>query len=213
MSANWLLAMISEHLKHVPGELILKGIHRHDEKKAEHAQAAMNTMSAFMEAVVEQNHDAANSLCTPELQADFKPNAITAFKKIREHLMSTTAVSLTETPQLKWFGTSCHLSGIINYPGDQSAHFFLDVEWRHDQWKVNAYEFDAVPLAVRELEERLAGKPGDEGGSCPADYPIKASSKNIYHLPSGRHYAATRAVRCFATEADAKTAGFRPSRR
>jgi hypothetical protein len=217
MSATSLGTMIFTALHHGAHELLMKGYHwigeKVEESKAEHLQAAKTTMSAFLEAVGGQKYDHANSLCTPELLAGFKPNAITVFGKIREHLLSTTAINLTEGSQLKLLGTSCHLSGIINYTGNRSAHFFLDVVPRQGHWKVNGYHFDAVPLSAESLKERLAGKPSDNGGSCPADCSIKVSSRNIYHLPGGQYYSTTHAVRCFATEAAAKTAGFRPSRR
>ncbi len=51
------------------------------------------------------------------------------------------------------------------------------------------------------------------GFGCPSGYPIKGSSSNIYHLPSGHFYDDTNPVLCFATEKDAKAAGFRASQR
>ena len=43
---------------------------------------------------------------------------------------------------------------------------------------------------------------------------IKGSSSLIYHIPGGAFYAkTTKPIRCFDTEAEAKTAGFRKSLR
>lgn len=51
---------------------------------------------------------------------------------------------------------------------------------------------------------------GDGTGVCPADFPIKGNaSSRIYHRPTDHSYAPTIPEFCFATEADAKKAGFR----
>jgi hypothetical protein len=51
---------------------------------------------------------------------------------------------------------------------------------------------------------------GDASGSCPDDYPIKGnSSSKIYHSPGLASYRGTKAEWCFATEDDARSAGFR----
>ena len=60
--------------------------------------------------------------------------------------------------------------------------------------------------------------PGPAPRACPSGYPIKGNvtqsgsgTSRIYHLPAGNFYAVTNPETCFATEADAKAAGFRPS--
>jgi hypothetical protein len=46
---------------------------------------------------------------------------------------------------------------------------------------------------------------------CPAKAPIKGNeSSMIYHVPESRYYDATTPEQCFATEAAARAAGFRP---
>jgi hypothetical protein len=53
-----------------------------------------------------------------------------------------------------------------------------------------------------------------EGGSCPADFPIKGNANSrIYHMPGESSYDSTIPEYCFATEDDAKGAGFRPRKR
>lgn len=48
--------------------------------------------------------------------------------------------------------------------------------------------------------------------NCPTDKPIKGNAQSgIYHVPGGQYYHATRPERCFATEANAVTAGYRKS--
>ncbi|WP_168188726.1 hypothetical protein [Thermoflavimicrobium daqui] len=39
------------------------------------------------------------------------------------------------------------------------------------------------------------------------------SNGKIYHVPGGKYYARTKAEECFDTEAEARAAGFRPSKR
>lgn len=54
----------------------------------------------------------------------------------------------------------------------------------------------------------------DAAGNCPKAAPIKGNaSSKIYHVPSGALYAKTKAELCFATEKDARAAGYRRSKR
>lgn len=54
---------------------------------------------------------------------------------------------------------------------------------------------------------------GDGSGTCPADYPIKGNANSrIYHRPTDSSYEDTNPEFCFATESDAKAAGFRARR-
>ena len=49
---------------------------------------------------------------------------------------------------------------------------------------------------------------------CPSNKLIKGNSQSgIYHMPYGQYYDKTAPERCFATEQDAKNAGFRASKR
>jgi hypothetical protein len=53
-----------------------------------------------------------------------------------------------------------------------------------------------------------------ESGSCPADFPIKGNANSrIYHMPGESSYESTVPEYCFATEDDARAAGFRPRKR
>jgi hypothetical protein len=62
-----------------------------------------------------------------------------------------------------------------------------------------------------------ADQASPRAGACPASHPIKgnvaASGERIYHRPGGAFYRQTNPEACFATEADARAGGFRPSRR
>lgn len=56
------------------------------------------------------------------------------------------------------------------------------------------------------------GVPPATRNTCPSGYPIKGNaSSGIFHVPGQRYYNATNPERCFATEADARAAGYRRS--
>ena len=61
------------------------------------------------------------------------------------------------------------------------------------------------------------GRAAPQGFNCPAGFPIKGnhatSGEFIYHPPGGQFYSRTRPEDCFATEADARAAGYRASQR
>lgn len=55
---------------------------------------------------------------------------------------------------------------------------------------------------------------GDGTGECPDSHPVKAkASSMIYYTPESGHYERTVPDVCFAGEADAEAAGYRPPRR
>lgn len=57
------------------------------------------------------------------------------------------------------------------------------------------------------------GVAGDGGSECPEGFPIKGNADSlIYHLPGHGSYERTIPEMCFATEADAEAAGYRPVR-
>lgn len=58
-----------------------------------------------------------------------------------------------------------------------------------------------------------SGQAQPRGGACPASHPIKGNASSmIYHVPGGAFYAKTNPEACFASEADARAAGYRRSR-
>ena len=74
----------------------------------------------------------------------------------------------------------------------------------------------AVPVSAP-TAPASAGQGRPSGMDCPSGQPIKgnhaSSGEWIYHLPRGQYYSRTRPEACFATEADASRAGYRPSQR
>jgi hypothetical protein len=52
-----------------------------------------------------------------------------------------------------------------------------------------------------------------DSGDCPASHPVKANDNSgIYHVPGGRFYNRTVAVRCYASPEAATADGFRPAK-
>jgi hypothetical protein len=60
---------------------------------------------------------------------------------------------------------------------------------------------------------------GPQGADCPPSHPIKGNQGSrsttewIYHLPGGASYRVTVPEECFASEAEARAAGYRRSLR
>ena len=51
-------------------------------------------------------------------------------------------------------------------------------------------------------------------GNCPSSHPIKGNADSgIFHVPGGTSYERTTPERCYASEADAETDGFRRAKR
>lgn len=69
---------------------------------------------------------------------------------------------------------------------------------------------NAAQTSARRERPAPKGALRAQGASCPDDYPIKGNANSrIYHLPAESSYEQTIPEFCFATEADAKAAGFR----
>lgn len=63
----------------------------------------------------------------------------------------------------------------------------------------------------RKMESGPGWMKGDFGGDCPEAYPIKGNATSrIFHLPGQSSYDKTIPEICFATDADAVAAGYRP---
>jgi hypothetical protein len=67
--------------------------------------------------------------------------------------------------------------------------------------------------ALAGLASAGSGRAQPRGGACPATHPIKGNASSmIYHVPGGAFYAKTFPEACFASESDARAAGYRRSR-
>ena len=52
-----------------------------------------------------------------------------------------------------------------------------------------------------------------DDGACPVSHPVKANDHSgIYHVPGGRFYDRTVAVRCYADPESATADGYRPAK-
>lgn len=75
----------------------------------------------------------------------------------------------------------------------------------------------AVPEPTTPPVSGGSGRAEPIGKDCPPEYPIKgnkgSSGELIYHVPGGQFYDRTEPEVCFATEDEARAAGFRPSKR
>ncbi len=72
----------------------------------------------------------------------------------------------------------------------------------------------APPAAAPQASAEVAAwvEPLD-GGGCPAGHPVKANdSSGIYHVPGGRFYDRTVAVRCYSSPEAAAADGYRPAK-
>lgn len=78
---------------------------------------------------------------------------------------------------------------------------------------VAAVATDAPAAAPTEppVPQPAQGPAAPIGNDCPPGFPIKGNQGDewIYHVPGGRSYSRTEPEQCFATEADARSAGYR----
>lgn len=73
---------------------------------------------------------------------------------------------------------------------------------------------EPVPL-IQQQPAAQAGGIRAEAGTCPDSHPIKGNinereDTRIYHMPGSQSYRQTKPEECFATEADAQAAGYKP---
>ena len=76
---------------------------------------------------------------------------------------------------------------------------------------------EPVPLIQQQPAAPAAQAGGirAEAGTCPDSHPIKGNinertDTKIYHMPGSQSYRQTKPEECFATEADAQAAGYKP---
>lgn len=89
-----------------------------------------------------------------------------------------------------------------------------NLRWNDPDWKFEGVAWRS-PNSGRSVQEPTAPRE-PYGYSCPAGYPIKgnhsSSGEWIYHVPGGAYYDRTKPEECFATERDARAAGYRASK-
>jgi hypothetical protein len=68
--------------------------------------------------------------------------------------------------------------------------------------------------AAKPTPKPVSSSAAPRGKSCPPSHPIKGNADSgIYHVPTGAFYGRTVPEACFKTEAAAKSAGYRKSKR
>lgn len=172
-----------------------------------------SVMTSFLEAIGARRYDDALALCTPELdQVLRKDGGIAAHFDYLFTLMNGRDDLYYESPTVKLEDSVCQLNGRAVRSGAPPAPYTITAVKAGGNWRINAYDFHAIPPPAP-APINHDGVPPGPGGAPPAGYPIKGSRTSVYHVPGGRYYESTTPVRCFATAADAKAAGFWPSKR
>src|ERR1035438_6393977 len=184
-------------------------------RQMEHHQEQMNhvvqvALMPFLQAVADQRYSDALAMCTRELRNIMQEKGAAAeLAVLRAHLTGGAQIA-DESAKFNFWETGCHLEGHAVYAAGRSGPFSIEMTKGPGEWQVSEYLFPAVPAPV---PPNRAGVAPQKDGSCPPVYPIKAGRSGVYHVPGGRFYERTMPVRCFASAADAKAAGYSPSRR
>jgi hypothetical protein len=96
------------------------------------------------------------------------------------------------------------------FPSQQAATPSTAVA--EQEWKAAEVTITEPVIESAVIEDQFI--PENGAHDCPPAYPIKGNSKShIYHLPGGASYSATMPNICFADEAAAEAAGYRPTKR
>jgi len=113
----------------------------------------------------------------------------------------TSAVTVADRPESE---DSAEPPGRIGADEDEQGTF------RPTRIEPDDYGVAVTDNAPAGLEGGSRWVKGDGSATCPDEHPIKGNaSSRIYHLPGESSYARTIPQICFATEDDAKSAGFR----
>ena len=199
-----LLQSVLKEAPHQAADVAVEKVRDHYKTKA-----VFTTVSSFLEAVAARKPDAAVALCTKELEAELRRGGgvAAALETVRSLLDGRTDIT-HDAPSYNFFHNACDVKGWA-LAGTRSAPYRISVEESGDGWKIRGYEFNEIPPPVLNADGVVPGP----GGVCPDGYPIKVSRSRVYHVPGGRYYETTAAIRCFATATDAKAAGFFASKR
>lgn len=98
--------------------------------------------------------------------------------------------------------------GIAVYRTDESGTIIAESNGKSIKFNTNPTSHGENPKASSEVKSYV-----DSAGNGLIKGNINSSGEKIYHLPGGAYYDNTKAEKWFKTEAEAQTAGFRPSKR
>lgn len=195
---------VLQEAPHKAADLAVEKVRDHYKTKA-----VYTTVSSFLEAVAARKPEAAVMLCTPELAAELRRDygVGAACETVRSLLDGRTDIT-HDPPSYNFFHNACDVKGRV-IMGTRSAPYRISVSESEGGWKIRGYEFNEIPPPAVDSDGVVPGT----GGLCPEGYPVKGSRSRVYHVPGGRFYETTSAIRCFATVSDAKAAGFFASKR
>jgi hypothetical protein len=198
----------------------LGAVHANQRSGEKTRAAAVEGLIAFLQAVASGDDAAAVALCSKSLRDALKHDeAIVAMlRELREFIEGLTDFK-DESFELHWLRRSAHVTGKATYRERSPATFRYDLELEDREWKLKQVVFETHPeeqsITVGELVKKVVaavtGRNASEASSL--QRPIKVSQSGIYHLPGGRYYETVTATKEFATEAEAKAAGYRRSQR
>jgi hypothetical protein len=114
----------------------------------------------------------------------------------------------TETEASEAEAAPAQAMGIAAVPGEKDAE---PAEGADEA--APAEGADRIEAAADEAELPQGAVRGTGESECAEGYPIKGNASSmIYHVPGSSSYDRTIPEMCFATEADAEAAGYRPSK-
>ena len=184
-----------------------------NERAKENIRAAIQTvMTDFLKALFLRDDKTAAAHCSRSLRQTMEKSA-GASARLRELRDFEAGRQFPkEEVELRFLRRSARISGSATQ-GSERATYGFDFVLEDSEWKINDFSFETQQLiTIGELMKKIAhavtGRP-----SPASPEPIKVSRSGVYHRPGGRFYASVSAVKEFATEAEAKAAGYRASRR
>jgi|GEM_PF-4710552 len=186
-----------------------------DEHVREDARAAISTaMTGFIDAVWSGDDAAAVAHCSDSCRQGMEKGAGASarFGELRDFVTGLTDEK-GKPVELHFLHRSARISGTGMYGERQMATFSFDLELVDREWKIKDFAFEKHSyVTLGELVKKAADAITGHQHAV-REQRVKVSQRGIYHLPGGRFYASVTAAKWFATEAEAKAAGYRPSQR
>lgn len=140
---NQLIAEVPTHLTHEVADYLNEG-------RADKLDSALNQ---FLLAVIDLDYPKAHALFTPELAST--EGVSKNFVAAQDVFKDITAFKHAP-PQFNTLRTSCLLSGTIQHQGGRSSSYHIHLvrtpEELWHEWKISAFDFEAVPVSTPFIE-------------------------------------------------------------
>jgi hypothetical protein len=140
---NQLIAEVPTHLTHEVADYLNEG-------RADKLDSALNQ---FLLAVIDLDYPKAQALFTPELAST--EGVSKNFVAAQDVFKDITAFKHAP-PQFNTLRTSCLLSGTIQHQGGRSSSYHIHLvrtpEELWHEWKISAFNFEAVPVSTPFIE-------------------------------------------------------------